>query len=277
MADADVHRYLKLLTFEPLNVLENLMEEHEKEPSKRVAQHKLAREVLEIVHGGEIAKRTEQEHRSLFRRPSVGLPPVPLWTAPPKNGRALGDHTREEQMRPINKDWGMEKQLKKAAEIVNLESAPSVSLILPKSLVYKQPISRVLYHAGMVSSRGEGHRLIANKGVYLGARPGATGTMGNQVDFSPAANWDGSETERYILGGDTLTLRVGKWKVKIIKIINDEDFEAQGLSVPGWKEERPEKPLTHDLQRMKPWHRKGWVERTPMHHKDERIGEETPY
>lgn len=124
---------------------------------------------------------------------------------------------------------------------------------------------RVLYHAGLVSSRSEGHRLIAKKGVYLGARPGGSGTMGEQLDYSPAADWEPAETQRYVIGGDTLIIRVGKWKVRIIKIISDEDFEKQGLSAPGWKDNKPEEPLTDDLKRMKPWHEKSYIKKAPIH------------
>ena len=107
--------------------------------------------------------------------------------------------------------------------------------------------------------------MVAKKGAYIGARPGSTGTMGEQVDFSPAANWEGKETEKYIIGGDTLIIRVGKWNVKIIKIISDEEFEEKGLSAPGWKEDKPEKPLTIDIIRTKPWHKKNYIKKTPMH------------
>lgn len=217
MADADVHRYLKLFTFEPLDKLEGLMEEHHQEPSKRVAQHKLAREVLMIVHGKSIAEETEQKHRSLFERP----PAPPLETPATDNGKKPPDINRH---------------LNKTAPIVNAENAPSHNLTLPRSLVINQPISRVLYHAGLVASRNEGHRMVAQKGAYVGSRPGASGTMGYQVDWSPAANWAASETEKYIIGDDTLVVRLGKWKIKIIKIISDENFEQQGLTAPGWKD-----------------------------------------
>ena len=245
-ADADVHRYLKLFTFEPLDALEVLIEEHSQDPSKRVAQRKLAREVTIIVHGEQALQEAEEETGLLFKK----------------------HHVRSEE--PILDRWGkppdINSSLNKNAPQTNSENAPFHSLVLPKSLVYDQQISRVLYHAGLVASRSEGHRLVAKKGAYLGSRPGSSGTMADQVDFSPAANWDGKETAKYIIGDDTLILRVGKWKVKIIKIISDEEFEQQGLTAPGWKEERPEpKKLDKGVQEMKPWHKKQYLEKSPMH------------
>ena len=219
------------------------MEEHKKEPSKRIAQHKLAREVLEIVHGSPVAEQTEQEHRSLFKRPSVALP-----QSAAKDGITP----------PI-----LNMHVNKSAPQVNAENSPFYSLTLPRSLVYNQPISKVIYHAGLVASYSEGHRMVTQKGVYLGAKPGATGTMGDQVDFSPATNWAGKETENYIIDGNTLIVRIGKWKVKIIKIISDKDFEAQRLSAPGWKEERPQKPWTKDEPKARPRNEKEFVEEAP--------------
>ena len=239
-ADSDVHRYLKLFTFESLEALETIMEEHHKAPHKRVAQHKLAHEVLNLVHGEKIANEAEQEHRELFGRISV------TQAHTDDDGSHSTDNSND------------------AVPSLNKSIGPTQSLILPKSLVYGQRMSHVIYHAGLVPSRSEGHRMVTSKGVYLGARPGGSGTMGEQVDFSPAANWEGKETEKYIIG-DMLIIRVGKWKVKIIKVISDEEFEERGLSAPGWKEDKPEKPLSDDLQRMKPWHKKNYVRKAPIH------------
>lgn len=240
-ADSDVHRYLKLFTFEPLETLETIMEEHNEDPPKRIAQHKLAREVLKLVHGETLANAAELDHRKMF---SKSVTPNP----------------QTDDDGSISTD-----DVKKAISFNVRDNAPTHSLILPKSLIYNQPIERVLYHAGLVPSRSEGHRMVSKKGAYLGARPGGTGSMGEQVDFSPAAHWDGKETQKYIIGDDTLILRVGKWNVKVIKIISDEEFEKKGLSAPGWKEDTPRKPITDDLKKMKTWYPKKYVEKARIH------------
>ena len=217
------------------------MEEHNKAPSKRVAQHKLAQEVLKLVHGNTLAAQAEQEHSMMFSKPIT------------PNSQADADG---------NISMG---NVNKAVPGANANFTPTTSLVLPRSLIYNQSIDRVLYHAGLAASRSEGHRLVKQKSAYLGARPSGTGTMGQQVDFSPATVWAGKETEKYIIGGDTLILRAGKWKVKVIKIISDEEFEEKGLSAPGWKEDKPEKPLRDDLRRMKGWSKKNYVKTAPLH------------
>ena len=215
------------------------MEEHNKDPPKRIAQHKLAREVLRLVHGETLAKAAELDHRKIFSKPSAPNPQT--------------NDDREQ-----SKD-----DVKKAA--IPRDDAPTHNLVLPRSLIYNQPMDRVLYHAGLVTSRSEGHRLVSKKGAYLGARPGGSGSLGDQVDFSPAAHWDGGETQKYIVGDDTLIIRVGKLKIRVIKIISDEEFEKKGLSAPGWKDARPEKPITNDIKRMKAWNNKNYVVKTRIH------------
>lgn len=242
-ADSDVHRYLKLFTFEPLEDLETIMEEHNKAPSKRIAQHKLAHEVLKLVHGETLANEAKQEHSRIFNKSFATNPQTD------DDGNQSADYVN------------------KAAPFSNNDNAPTQSLILPKSLIYNQSMHHVLYHAGLVASRSEGYRLVSKGGAYLGARPGGTGTMGEQVDYSPAAHWNGEETEKYIIGDNTLIIRVGKWKVKVIKIISDEEFEEKGLSAPGWKEDKPEERITTDIKSMKTWYSKKYVAKAPIHQK----------
>lgn len=51
--DADVQKYLSVLTLVPPAQIEATMREHEADPKKRVAQQLLAEEVTELVHGRE--------------------------------------------------------------------------------------------------------------------------------------------------------------------------------------------------------------------------------
>ncbi|XP_044137017.1 tyrosine--tRNA ligase, mitochondrial [Bufo gargarizans] len=61
--DSNVERFLKLFTFLPLPEIEHIMEQHAKEPEKRIPQKRLAAEVTKLVHGKEgleSAKRCTQ-------------------------------------------------------------------------------------------------------------------------------------------------------------------------------------------------------------------------
>jgi tyrosyl-tRNA synthetase len=65
-SDADVGGQLKMLTFLPIEHIEQLVAEHAQDASSRKAQHALAREVVSLVHGADAARDAEQQHRLLF-------------------------------------------------------------------------------------------------------------------------------------------------------------------------------------------------------------------
>ncbi|KAI9831129.1 MAG: hypothetical protein M1819_005217 [Sarea resinae] len=219
-SDADVGRYLKVLTFMPLPKIEQIMTTHMEDPAKRVAQHALARDFVELVHGEEAAKAAESQHRMIFR--SSSAPVTPQAVTPGPTASPVGD---------IN------PSLNRRAPQTTPNNAPTANLILPKSLIENQSVARVLYSAGLVSSRSEGHRLAQNQGAYLGSRSEGGGAMGDSLSFTPVKLRDPKKTQDYVMEGGLLILRVGKWKVKIVQVVSDEEFERLGLDAPGWKED----------------------------------------
>ncbi len=200
------------------------MAEHGSDTSKRVAQRKLAREVLEIIHGEEETKAVEAQHGILFR---------PSKTALKKQARSGTSKIAGTPPKANSSDVNF--FLNKTAAPDKPNAAGNVTL--PRSLVFSQQIGRILYASGLVASRSEGHRLSAARGAYVGSLPGPQHTnMPDHVDFTPALNWDDDYVNRFIIDGKLLILRAGKWKVKIIHIVDDDEFEKLGLDVPGWKD-----------------------------------------
>ncbi|KAL8896532.1 MAG: hypothetical protein Q9207_007664 [Kuettlingeria erythrocarpa] len=223
-SDEDVGRYLKLFTFIPLTDIETIMTEHGSDTSKRVAQRKLAREVLEIIHGEEETKAVEAQHGILFR---------PSKTALKKQARSRMSKIEDTPPKANSQDFNF--LLNKTATPDKPQAAGNVTL--PRSLVFSQQIGRILYASGLVASRSEGHRLSAARGAYVGSLPGKEHTdMPDHVDFTPALNWDDDYVNRFIIDGKLLILRAGKWKVKIIHVVDDDEFEKLGLDVPGWED-----------------------------------------
>lgn len=220
----DVHRYLKLFTFESLENLETLMQEHQKDPPKRIAQHKLAREILEIVHGEKVAEKTEQEHKALSSLRSLSA-------SESKNG----EHVLHKDVAPFN--------------VIGASLNRRRTTFLPASLVYDQPISKIIFYAGLVASRGEGQRLVDNGGVYIGSRSAQFEKMSDQVEFSPVKKWLGKETEKFILDGDSLILRIGKLNLRFIKIVSDELFSNKPY-LARWKAEQPDKSWSEFVRDM---------------------------
>ncbi|KAF7715745.1 Tyrosine--tRNA ligase, mitochondrial [Penicillium ucsense] len=225
--DDTVERYLKLFTFIPLPEIATIMEEQNQDPSKRTAQHRLAYEFVELVHGKDEANAVSLQHRQLFRpRASTGEPsPMPRTSTPPASHAqsSTSSFTTPQSGNPY-------------ASQTNFANMPNARVTLPKSLVHNQSFNKILWSAGLVSSKGEGHRVIVNNGAYVGSRPGDSGPMSDDLAFTPIRPWPAEKTQEYIIGDNLLMLKLGKWKFKMVEIISDEDFRAQGLTAPGWEE-----------------------------------------
>lgn len=198
-----------------------------KDQSKRVAQHKLAYEFVEMIHGLGEAQEVEKQHRQLFSR-DLSIKDIRQVVNPAESrvdSSAAGSMT------------DMSPSLDKYAPQTNAENMGPMHMKLPRSLVENQSPSKILWSAGLVSSRSEGQRLINNGGAHIGSTSDRRGgDMGDGLSFAPITTWKPEETARYIIDGNLLILRVGKWKIKIINIISDEDYEKECLSCPGWKE-----------------------------------------
>jgi tyrosyl-tRNA synthetase len=225
-ADADVERYLKLFTFLPMSVIKSTMEEHSKDESKRIAQHKLAYEFVELVHGLGNAQRAEEQHRRLFGH-KISVTDL----------RAPAKRQSDSETGGAAYSTDMNPSLNKYAPQTNVENMGPLRITLPGSLILGQPLSKILWSAGLVSSRSEGQRLINNRGAHIGSTSDRTGRdMGDGLSFAPITSWKPYETSRFIIDGNLLILRVGKWKVKIIDIVSDEEYEKTGQTAPGWNE-----------------------------------------
>ena len=230
-ADADVERLLKLLTFLPLSSISEVMVAHEQNASKRVAQHSLAMEFVTLVHGEEDAKMARIQHQKLVaQRGKLQLSDVLEATADPQVPKSPGPKT------PVTSN-----------------NAPSMQLVLPRSLVAGQPWPRVLFAAGIADSGSKASHLIAAHGAYVGSRPGgkysSRGGMGGTLDrdelmWSPIKAPDYSAVDFLLEGdekGDLLVLRHGKWKVKLVRVVADDEYKRlkeknDWAAPPGWAE-----------------------------------------
>jgi len=262
-ADADVERYLKLFTFLTLPEIQGLMAKHKHDPSARVPHHALAYEFVSLVHGETAAKETESQHKSIFSKSPLSLDTNtaavaknnPLLSNQNATTRLIGSYTSA--------------QLNPFAEQTNAQSTTGTQqVVLPKSLIYNQPIARVLHAAGLVTSRSEGHRLAEGKGAYIGRRSSDNQEMSDDVSWVPAKPRDPLQTWTYVIKDSDpnvktepgeeglLLLRVGKWKVRIVRIVSDDKYERMDVKDPpsGWLEM---KALLSAMRQRKAFETKG--------------------
>ncbi|KAG5942006.1 hypothetical protein E4U60_007552 [Claviceps pazoutovae] len=198
-SDEDVERLLKLYTFMPMDKIQEIMTQHQADPSKRVAQHTLAFEVLSLVHGTQRALQEAKQHEFRF---GSELPKIYLEPAP---------HTG----------------------IVTANTAPRSDIQLPQSVIKLSP-AKILFAAGLVGSSSEGQRIVSAEGAYVAAQPGQTrGLVPGSLSWTPIKMWYPEETARYLIDETMLILRKGKRNVRIVELIPDAEWKASGKTYPG--------------------------------------------
>ncbi|KLT42856.1 hypothetical protein CC85DRAFT_285199 [Cutaneotrichosporon oleaginosum] len=132
--DADVRKYLSLLTLVPRERIDAVMAEHERTPRARAAQALLADEVTELVHGPEAVRKAHAAQAILYA----------------KEPRAL-----------------------KTAEVLEaLEGDPRL-IRVKRSEIRGVPVSKLVAMYGLVGSRSEATRLIKprNTGIHINETP----------------------------------------------------------------------------------------------------------
>lgn len=197
------------------------MVEHQQDESKRVAQHKLAAEFTELVHGPRAAQSAEEEHRALF-----------------KKDMTLDDLMKMNQPRqpPTQQPVEAHPSLVKDGKPQDMEKYGSAQGWLPQSAVFEKPMSHVLWSAGLVQSKSEGQRLISNKGAYVGAKKGEDSQMSDSLSYQVIKESGWNWWKDFIIEDKLLILRTGKWRIKVINIVSDEEFLEKGLTCPGFNE-----------------------------------------
>ena len=164
--DRDVVKYLKLFTFLDQQSIQELENTVETQPEKRQAQHRLAQEMTRIVHGESELTAALQASQVLFGGDLHGLAP--------------------EAIQDIFAD------------------VPSSSLTKTR-LEMGIGIVDLLVHSGLVSSKGEARRSIAEGGIYLN----------NQRLDDAAQTLSLAEA----LAGQFLVLRKGRKNYHLVKVV----------------------------------------------------------
>lgn len=215
--DADVENLLKMFTFLPMENIKDVMEQQSQDPSKRVAQHVLAFNVVSLIHGEQAAQEAKAQHESMYAKPASGRG----WDyAAPADGQPTTPN-----------------------------NAPRVDMVLPQSVIMGKSISSILYAAGLASSRADGQRLAVQRAAYVGGSPGQKsstnkGMMAGQLTFTPVSVWHPDDTKNFLIDGKLLILRKGKHNIRVIEMVSDEEYAKSGQTYPG-------QPYTGRVRKMK--------------------------
>lgn len=130
--DADVDKYLRMLTLLPLDEIKTTMKEHQSFPEKRLAQRLLADEVTELIHGAEGVQKARSVTRALF----------------------------ENDLSKI-----------RANEIISALSGDPCLVYCDEFDIIGQPLIALAANYRLASSRSEARRMADAKGLYLNNVP----------------------------------------------------------------------------------------------------------
>lgn len=244
-ADDDVERYLKLFTFLPLSEIKLLMSQQRHDESKRLAQHILAKEIVELAHGAADAKKAVAAHQEAFGH---GTNTFALGSLRKALSDTKGPGCPAAQ--PLNKkEQDLLAYKQTFAASATAQATPGTTFERPKVEDYKivtLPVTmlqagsfpRILHAAGLASSKSEGHRLIAKKGAYVVVPNSGsieTPTALKWVTIEPGV---AADPNHFLVDWEALILRSGKSKIQICRVVTEELFIAEGLTCPGWDEFR---------------------------------------
>jgi tyrosyl-tRNA synthetase len=238
-ADNDVERYLKLFTFLSLDEIDLLMGQQRQDESKRLAQHILAKEIVELAHGAAEAEKAETAHKEAF---SQGTTTFSLGAL--RNTLSSIKAAEAPTNEPLSKkDQELIAYKKAYAASSTVQAIPGAThehsretndkiVTLPISMLQPGSFPRVLHAAGLASSKSEAHRLIASKGAYVvvpnsGSTEHPTGLQWINIEAGAAA-----DPSHFLVDWEALILRSGKSKIQICRVVTEEQFKAQEVDMP---------------------------------------------
>ncbi len=205
------------------------MSRQNQDPSKRLAQHILAREIVELAHGAAEAKKAEVAHKDAFGQGAHTFSLLSLRSA------IAGDKgTVNEAKETMKKKERELLEYKKAfAASSTAQSASSSTsdrpqtdkqniVTLPLSMLQAGSFPHILHAAGLASSKSEASRLIAKKGAYVivpNSGPPENPTALKWATIEPGKDVD---PNHYLVDWEALVLRSGKSKIQICRVVRDE-------------------------------------------------------
>ncbi|KAF9145613.1 tyrosyl-tRNA synthetase [Mortierella sp. GBA39] len=127
-ADADVGRYLNYFTLLTSEQIQDVMTQHNAEPEKRVAQHALAKETTELVHGVEAVSKALLATHVLF---------------------------------------GASLENVKGKELIDAFEHDSRMVSLSRDQVAEMSLDRIAVESGLCSSKSEAKKLVKSGGFYI--------------------------------------------------------------------------------------------------------------
>lgn len=231
MPDVDVEKFLKLLTFLPLEKISETARLHQEKPENRLAQHLLAYEFVCLAHGEEVAEQARQEYDDrLKNRSTISLKDLLVSSRPLS---PIPDPSCPDYKNVIS------PSLNRFARQINHNNAPPEQTRLPRKLIEEESFPAIIRAVGLAHSRSEAARLMANNGVYVAGQPGKDGPAlrDGTVSWMRIKDLEKGACAKYVIWNEDkeqglLGLRTGKWNIRLVWITPHDGLESSSEIPP---------------------------------------------
>ena len=149
----------------------------------------------------------------------------------------LENRLLNEQMKKNKSSWTTKKTYAASsiAQPTPVTSAEQSSgdydkvLTLPLSMLQPGSFPRILYAAGLASSKSDANRLIAKKGAYVVVPNSGLMDSPTILKWATIEQDNTANPKDFLVDWEILVLRSGKSKVQICHVVRDEQLEAEGI------------------------------------------------
>ncbi|KAF2754393.1 hypothetical protein EJ05DRAFT_456506 [Pseudovirgaria hyperparasitica] len=253
LPDSEVEQYLKWFTFIPVKDIGVIMEEHNKDASKRLAQNFLAHEFVELVHGWHIAEEARIQTTQLYPNSvnvyeyfkdliNIKSPNQTAKPPPPLPDYAAPVQVPDKDARKQFAQYTLPELNKYAPQMNVFNKNVDTAIKLPRAFFARKSWPVILYTSGLAGSRTEATKLLQNKGAYVHGAHGGNIETKDRVVWNPITATKIGDAVQYIRD-NTLMIRAGKWNLKVIEVVDDEVWEQEGMTFPVDKDGKPKAQL----------------------------------
>ena len=233
-ADAVVERYLKLFTFLPLDSIALLMARQAQDPSKRLAQHILAREIVELAHGAAAAQQAITAHKDAFGQGAHTFSLLSLRNSIAEHKGTVvaakeGMGKMDKELFEYKKAYAASSTTQSVSDTTS-EQQKNVNeniVTLPLSMLQPGSFPQILHAAGLASSKSEANRMIANNGAYVVVPNSGPSENPTALKWSRIKPGKDVDPNHYLVDWEALVLRSGKTKIQICRVVRDDKLEKQ--------------------------------------------------
>jgi tyrosyl-tRNA synthetase len=226
LPDEDVRKIWKMYTFRPVREIEDAMVQHDRAPEQRSAHHSLAHDFVSLHRGQEAADLAQQQHKMLFLSKSSSY--AGTTTLPSNETTDLGSVGTTALGLPVASDVGSVSLQVANTDLAAASTPPTTPY--PASLAFRRSVADILVDLDVCQSKAEVKRMLsAQGGLYCGPRfEPITSQYLHFRPHSPIISADYSADGIPLAAGNLLMLRRGKWKIKVVHVIPDADYDTLG-------------------------------------------------